>query len=53
MRARKLSREMLNFWRKRDRELADGKRKRGKELPHQYNCFTEVFQIPELIKDLN
>jgi hypothetical protein len=30
MRARKLSREMLNFWRKRDRELADGKRKRGK-----------------------
>ena len=21
---------MLNFWRKRDRELADGKRKRGK-----------------------
>lgn len=31
MRARKLSREMLNFWRKRDRELADGKRKRGKK----------------------
>jgi hypothetical protein len=30
MRARKLTREMLNFWRKRDRELADGKRKRGK-----------------------
>lgn len=30
IRARRLNKDMLNFWRKRDRELADGKRKRGK-----------------------
>jgi len=28
VRARKLTKEMLQFWRKRDRELADTKRKK-------------------------
>lgn len=30
MRARKLTKEMTHFWRKRDKEMADGKRKREK-----------------------
>ena len=30
MRARRLTREMCNYWRRRDREMADGKRKREK-----------------------
>ena len=30
MRAKKLTREMMNFWRKRDKEIADQKRKKEK-----------------------
>lgn len=30
MRARKLTKEMCQYWRRRDKELADGKRKREK-----------------------
>ena len=30
MRAKKLTKDMLNFWKKRDKELADIKRKREK-----------------------
>lgn len=31
MRARKLTKEMCNYWRKRDKEIADSKRKREKQ----------------------
>lgn len=49
MRARKLSREMLNFWRKRDRELADGKRK---EVSKILNLKSILLILEKLDKEL-